>query len=212
MTHFSRQAQLRIIPSLLCRSAKECRVKAALLNKQHVIKKVHIDVMDGHLVTTTNWGGPTQLAALVKGKALHVHLMVAHPLRRIAAWKHVGAQRIYFHIESADDPRAVIKAIHARGLSAGIALNPSTPLESVRWLIPFIDAILVVSNSPGASGRVLLPSVYARLRALRKMARGKDLCVDIGVTPATADALIKNGATHLISGSAFYRETRDIIL
>lgn len=103
MTHFSRQAQLRIIPSLLCRSAKECRVKAALLNRQHVIKKIHIDVMDGQLVTTTNWGGPTQLAALVKRKMLHVHLMVAHPLRRIAAWKHVGAQRIYFHIESADE-------------------------------------------------------------------------------------------------------------
>lgn len=212
MTHFSRQARSRIIPSLLCRSAKECRVKAALINEQHVIKKVHIDVMDGHLVQTTNWGTPRQLAALVKGKVFHIHLMVAHPLRRIAAWKHVGAQRIYFHIESVDDPRVVIKAIHACGLSAGISLNPSTPLKKVSWLISYVDAILVMSNNPGASGRVLLPSVYARLRALRKLARGKDICVDIGVTPATADVLIKNGATHLISGSAFYRETRDIIL
>nr|AIF06664.1 ribulose-phosphate 3-epimerase (rpe, RPE) [uncultured marine group II/III euryarchaeote KM3_194_G04] len=163
---------------------------------------LHMDVMDGHFVPNLTMG-PDTVAALRGIAPLDVHLMVTDPLDFIEVFAEAGADIITVHAE-ANGIAAAIDAIHARGLKAGVAIRPSTPVSA---LDPWLDAaelLLPMSVEPGFCGQQFDEGTYDRVRALRTAAPDALIEVDGGVTRENAAALREAGADILVSGSAIF--------
>ncbi|MEC9354335.1 MAG: ribulose-phosphate 3-epimerase [Candidatus Thermoplasmatota archaeon] len=163
---------------------------------------LHMDVMDGHFVPNLTIG-PDTVAALRGIAPLDVHLMVTDPLNFVESFADAGADIITVHAE-ANDTAEAIDAIHARGLKAGIAIRPSTPLDA---LDPWLDAaelLLPMSVEPGFCGQKFDEGTYDRIRALREARPDTLIEVDGGVTCENAAALREAGADILVSGSAIF--------
>jgi ribulose-phosphate 3-epimerase len=179
------------------------------------VDSIHLDVMDGHFVRNISFGAPV-VAALRPHSNLpfHAHLMIDEPLRYAADFARAGSDLIAFHVEAADEPGAVISAIHAAGRQAGLALNPETPAESVHPFLDRIDLLLVMTVHPGFGGQEFLADVLPKLEALtgEAAARGLDLpiAVDGGVNAATIGSAYAAGGEILVVGSALYEHDGDL--
>ena len=200
--------EIKISPSLLASDfanleseLKKCETGGADL--------IHLDVMDGHFVPNISFGAPV-IAGLSKVCDLpfDVHLMISQPLRYIDDYADAGADLITFHLESDDDPGAVIDKILARGCKPAIAIKPGTPAEAV---LPYADRlamVLVMTVEPGFGGQKFMPSALDKLRWLKaeKDRRGLKflLEVDGGVDNATAPQCVEAGADILVAGSAVF--------
>ncbi|MDO8490319.1 MAG: ribulose-phosphate 3-epimerase [bacterium] len=194
----------RLLPAILAYSQAEAQKKLDFIKENYPSAYLHVDAMDGKLVAATCWGKPAQLQKLAITQPFEMHLITQHPERHIAGWKKAGATRILFHIESTDNPEAVISAIKAHHMEVGVALNPDTPLDVIRLILPRIDAILVMGVVPGYAGQEFIPSVLQKIKHLRKLAPKQLIIVDGGVTLENAPRLIKAGADQLVSTSAVY--------
>ncbi len=163
---------------------------------------LHMDVMDGHFVPNLTMGPDT--AAALRGVApLDVHLMVTDPLNFVESFADAGADIITVHAE-ANDTAAAIDAIHARGLKAGVAIRPSTPLSALDPWLDVAELLLPMSVEPGFCGQESDEGTYDRIRALREARPDTLIEVDGGVTCENAAALRKAGADILVSGSAIF--------
>ena len=165
---------------------------------------IHLDIMDGHFVPALTFG-PIVVKAIRRWTdiPLDVHMMVSQPQNYISELAAAGADVITVHAE-ANDTAAAIDAIHARGLKAGVAIRPSTPLSA---LDPWLDAaelLLPMSVEPGFCGQEFDEGTYDRIRALREARPDALIEVDGGVTCENAAALRKAGADILVSGSAIF--------
>ncbi len=170
---------------------------------------VHIDVMDGLFVPSISLGVPVvKSVRACTGLKLDVHLMIVDPIRYIGAFADAGADNITFHLEAADDPDAVISAIHERGLSAGISVKPGTPLSEVRPYISKVELLLVMSVEPGFGGQKYIPESTAKLVLARAMIDeikpSVRLEVDGGVGNSTVTEVLGTGADLLVMGTAVY--------
>jgi len=163
---------------------------------------LHMDVMDGHFVPNLTMG-PDTVAALRGIAPLDVHLMVTDPLDFIEAFADAGADIITVHAK-ANGTAAAIDAIHARGLKAGVAIRPSTPLEALDPWLGVVELLLPMSVEPGFCGQEFDEGTYDRIRALREAAPEALIEVDGGVTCENAAALREAGADILVSGSAIF--------
>ena len=171
---------------------------------------LHFDVMDGHFVPNISFGVPV-LASLHQGipsAFFDVHLMISHPLAYVDAFARAGAGLINFHLESEDDPAAVLAAIRAAGCKTGMTIKPGTPAEALDPWLDQLDLVLVMSVEPGFGGQKFQPQALEKLRWLRaeREKRGLDfmLEVDGGVDAATAPACVEAGADVLVAGSAIF--------
>lgn len=201
-------SQLKIAPSLLAsdftRFGEEVtRIVAAGADL------LHFDVMDGEFVP--NFAiSPMTIAALRKmtGVPFDVHIMVARPRRYIDALATAGVDMITFHIESADEPDAVIAAIKARGINAGLALSPGTSIAKVMPYLSQLDLVLPMSVEPGRGGQTFQRSTLEKIACLRQVIDAQNLAVEIsvdgGVTPAIAPFAVQRGATILVAGTAIF--------
>ena len=176
---------------------------------------VHLDVMDYHFVPNLTFGAPIIKALRPHTKLLFdVHLMTEHPETYFADLEKAGADMISFHAEAAAHHDRLIHDIQERGMKAGIALNPGTPLSMVEELLPILDFVLIMSVNPGFGGQKFIPYSLDKIRRLREMANqvGRedlDIEVDGGVGPANAKALADAGVTIAVAGSAvFGKENR----
>ena len=163
---------------------------------------LHLDVMDGHFVPNLTMG-PDAAAALRGLAPLDVHLMVTDPLNFVESFADAGADIITVHAE-ANDTAAAIDAIHARGLKAGVAIRPSTPLSALDPWLGVAELLLPMSVEPGFCGQEFDEGTYDRIRALREARPDALIEVDGGVTCENAAALRKAGADILVSGSAIF--------
>ena len=170
---------------------------------------LHLDVMDGHFVPNISFGAPV-IAGLSKVCDLpfDVHLMISQPLRYIDDYADAGADLITFHLESDDDPGAVIDKILARGCKPAIAIKPGTPAEAV---LPYADRlamVLVMTVEPGFGGQKFMPSALDKLRWLKAEREKRGLHylleVDGGVDDTTAPLCVEAGADVLVAGSAVF--------
>ena len=171
---------------------------------------LHLDVMDGAFVPNITFG-PTLIKALrpLSGLFFDVHLMVEDPSRHLAAFAEAGADMLVVHAEADHHLQRTLDAIRALGCKAGVALNPGTDVNAVRWLVADLDMLLIMSVNPGFSGQAFIPASFAKLRAARRLldenGGGNVLIqVDGGVCPENAGALVAAGADVLVSGSAFF--------
>ena len=167
---------------------------------------LHLDVMDGHFVPNISFGAPV-IAGLSKVCDLpfDVHLMISQPLRYIDDYADAGADLITFHLESDDDPSAVIDKILARGCKPAIAIKPGTPAEAV---LPYADRlamVLVMTVEPGFGGQSFMADMMPKLTLLRSRYPHLDLQVDGGINLETVKAAAKAGANVFVAGSAVFK-------
>ena len=170
---------------------------------------IHVDVMDGRFVPNITIG-PLVVAALRKITRLRLdcHLMIVEPERYIDAFADAGADGITVHIETCPHLHRTLQQIRARGKRAGVSLNPHTPEDGLRYVLPSLDLVLVMSVNPGFGGQEFIPEVLPKIAALRAMidASGHaiDLEVDGGIKPGTAGRVMEAGADALVAGNAVF--------
>lgn len=174
------------------------------------VKILHIDVMDGMFVPSISFGMPV-IASIrsCTDRVFDVHMMVEEPGRYVQDLKTAGADLICVHQEACKHLDRTIHQIKDLGMKAGVALNPATPVETLRWILPEVDMVLIMSVNPGFGGQKFISYATEKVREVRRMADEMGLHTDIevdgGVTTANAGELLKAGANILVAGSAVFK-------
>ncbi|MGQ9825278.1 MAG: ribulose-phosphate 3-epimerase [Desulfotomaculales bacterium] len=170
---------------------------------------LHIDVMDGHFVPNITVG-PAVVAALRPHSKLvfDVHLMIAEPDRYIDRFLEAGADIITVHAEADVHLHRTLAQIRKGGARAGVALNPATSPEVLRFLLPQTDLVLVMTVNPGFGGQAFIPEMIAKVREVKKMLSAAGVAAEIevdgGIDPRTAPLVAEAGAGVLVAGSAIF--------
>ena len=171
---------------------------------------VHVDVMDGHFVPNITIG-PMVVKAIkpYAKRPLDVHLMIAPVDPYVQAYRDAGADILSVHPESGPHLHRTLRLIKDTGAKAGVVLNPSTPVETIDYVLGDVDLVLVMSVNPGFGGQAFIPSQLRKIERLRRMiddsGRNVILEVDGGVNAATARDCIEAGATALVAGAAVFQ-------
>jgi len=168
---------------------------------------IHVDVMDGCFVPNLTIG-PCVIESIRKRTRLPLdtHLMIVQPERYIEDFVRAGADLLTVHVEACPHLHRTLQQIKEAGAKAGVALNPSTPPDSIEWVLDSLDLILVMSVNPGFGGQSFIPHSLAKLRQIRTLvgSRPIEISVDGGVVRDKAGLLAKAGATTLVAGSAVF--------
>lgn len=168
---------------------------------------LHVDVMDGHFVPNISLGPVICAAAhrAVPDALLDVHLMVTNPERWVDAFADAGAGHLQFHAEVVADPEPLVKQIRARGMTAGVVINPDTPAHAAFSAIECVETVLLMSVHPGKSGQRFIPDVLRKApQLLERMRPEQRLMIDGGITPETAPQCVAAGVSVLISATAIF--------
>jgi ribulose-phosphate 3-epimerase len=167
---------------------------------------LHLDVMDGHFVPNISFGVPVIASLRKRTKMfLDAHLMITAPKRYAEAFVKAGADHITFHTEVTDEPKEVIDHIHGLGASAGVCLNPTTPVSAIESIIGEVDMVLVMSVWPGFGGQKFIADVLPKVRELRGLlGRHQRLEIDGGIDVKTIGDAAAAGADTLVAGTAIF--------
>jgi ribulose-phosphate 3-epimerase len=170
---------------------------------------VHVDVMDGHFVPNITLGPPI-VASLHKATPLplDVHLMIENADRYLQAFVDAGAAWISVHQEAVPHLQRQVAFLRERGVRAGVALNPATPLATLAEVLPELDYVLVMSVNPGFGGQKFIQAALDKIRRLRRIIQDRGLKaqieVDGGVDLGNIRSLVEVGAEVLVAGSAVF--------
>ncbi len=171
---------------------------------------VHIDVMDGDFVPSISMGMPLiRSIRACTDRMFDVHLMVREPIRYLLDFAEAGADIITVHAEACTHLDRTIDNIKEMGLLAGVALNPSTPLETIRYILSKVDMVLIMTVNPGFGGQKLIPYTVDKIRELKQLLKKTqnkaDIEVDGGVTLENVGTLLDAGANVIVAGSAVFQ-------
>ncbi len=171
---------------------------------------LHIDVMDGCFVPNISFGFPVMEAIRRHtDKVLDVHLMIVEPERYIERFIEAGAAYVTVHIEATEHIRDCIELIHKNGAKAGVSIKPSTPVEVLQGLLPYIDMVLIMSVEPGYGGQPFIEGSEVKVSRLRKMINSLGVevivAVDGGIGASNSAMLFEAGAEMLVAGSSLFR-------
>jgi len=170
---------------------------------------VHVDVMDNHFVPNLTFGPQMVQRILdVSPIPLDVHLMIDRVDEFGLVYAEMGCASVTFHVEAADDPVALARAIRARGVRAGLAIKPDTPVEPYLDILNEFDQFLVMTVEPGFGGQPFIDAVMPKLDSLRREASRTDsdiwLQVDGGITLDTIVIAAEHGADTFVAGSSVF--------
>jgi ribulose-phosphate 3-epimerase len=170
---------------------------------------VHVDVMDGHFVPNLTFGMPV-VAALARRSRLplDVHLMIAQPDRLVDGFLDAGAAWLSFHWEATAHADRLATRIRSRGVKAGVALCPATPVEVLLDVLPQLDFVLLMSVNPGYSGQPFLPYVLDKARRLRRLIADRGLAtrieIDGGIGRGNVRDAVAAGVEICVVGSEIF--------
>lgn len=199
---------IEIAPSIL--SADFARLADEIAQIESAgVNIVHLDVMDGHFVPNITIGPPV-IAKLRKYSNLvfDSHLMISEPAKHAEAFVDAGVNHITFHIEAAQRPDELIDRLHNLGLTAGICLNPETPVEAIERIAPLCDMVLVMTVHPGFGGQKFMPQAAKKIVQVREIV-GPEIRVEVdgGIDTDTAPEVVSYGADTIVAGNAIFSKT-----
>ena len=198
----------KILPSIL--SADFANLERDIKELENIgIDMFHIDVMDGNFVPNISFGFPIIEAIRPKtDKVFDCHLMIANPENYVEQFCKVGCDMISFHIEATNHADRLIQVIKDNGKKAGIVLNPQTSLESIKYLLPKVDYVLIMTVNPGFGGQKFIPEMLEKIEELAKIREEKNynflIEVDGGINVETSKACRDKGADILVCGSFLF--------
>lgn len=170
---------------------------------------LHIDVMDGNYVPSISFGMPV-IASIRKNTKLifDVHLMIDEPLRYLKSFQEAGADIITVHAEACRHLHKTVSQIKELGLKAGVALNPSTPLTELDYVLKDLDMVLIMTVNPGFGGQAFIPSTLQKIMELKQKATkagaSLDIQVDGGIVLNNVEEVLKAGANVIVSGTTVF--------
>ena len=194
-----------IAPSMLAADFSNLANDIAVVNQSDA-DWFHLDVMDGVFVPNISFGMPV-IKSMAKHttKPLDVHLMIVEPDRYIQTFADLGADVLTVHVEACTHLHRSLQSIKAKGMKAGVALNPHTPVASLSHIIADIDLVCLMSVNPGFGGQSFIEATYEKVRELRTLIdenKASTLIeIDGGVTDQNASQLVAAGADVLVAGS-----------
>lgn len=198
---------VQILPSLLAADVGALASEIARA-AQAGADALHLDVMDAHFVPNLSFGPDVVALArrVAPGLFRNVHLMMTRPDRYLETFTRAGAQTLQVHVEADCDLHDALARIRARGLRAGLALNPETPVARVLPYLRACDELLVMTVHPGAGGQAFIADCLPKIAALRARAPRLDIMVDGGVNAETAPLAARAGANRFVAGSYLFRQ------
>ena len=203
-------SRIEIVPSILSADVGRLgeQVKEAVAAGAD---RIQVDVMDGHFVPNLTFG-PLVVEAVrrVTDLPIEAHLMVERPEQFIEAFAKAGATLIEVQVEATTSLYRTVESIKEHGANAGVAINPATPIEALREILPYIALVNVMTVEPGFGGQKFIPHSPEKIRRLRVLAPDVEIEVDGGIDAKTAPLVVKAGATVLVAGSAVFGYTQGI--
>ena len=170
---------------------------------------VHVDVMDGHFVPNITLG-PNIVKSLRNdvNMVFDAHLMIENPDQYIKEFVDAGCDIIVVHQEACKHLHRTIQNIKSYGIKAGVALNPATPIETIKHILKDVDMVLIMTVNPGFGGQSFIESMIPKIEQLKEIIDSEGLNVDIqvdgGIKPNNVDKVVKAGANVIVAGSAIF--------
>jgi ribulose-phosphate 3-epimerase len=199
---------IQIVPSVLPADFARLGDEVATLEKAGV-DAIQWDVMDGQFVPNLTFG-PDVIAACRSHASIpfEAHLMVERPLELAARYVEAGCDLLIVHVEADRHLHRTLAAIKELGAQAGVALNPSTPVDAVRHVVDLCDLILVMTVNPGFGGQRYIASMEPKVAEVHALVAGREVDVEVdgGIGPDTVAGAVAAGANVLVAGSALFRD------
>ena len=195
------EKKIIIAPSLL--AADFSILKEEITNIENAgAEYLHLDVMDGNFVPNISFG-PVVIKSLRAHSNLifDVHLMIENPDKYVADFVDAGADIICVHVESTKHLNRTIQLIKSYKKKVGVALNPSTSLDTIKYDLDNIDMVLIMTVNSGFGGQKFIPQMLQKIKELRKIAPNIDIQVDGGINDEISKLVIEAGANVLVAGS-----------
>ena len=194
-----------VAPSLLAADFSKLREEIQEV-ESYGAEYLHLDVMDGNFVPNISFGAPV-ISSIRKHSNLvfDVHLMVENPDRFIKDMVDAGADVITIHAEATKHLNRTIQLIKSYGKKVGVALNPSTPLDVIKYDLKDIDMVLIMTVNPGFGGQAFIEGMLQKIRDLRSIDPNIDIQVDGGINNKTSKLVKEAGANILVAGSYLFK-------
>jgi ribulose-phosphate 3-epimerase len=175
-----------------------------------IVDLLHMDVMDGNFVPNITFG-----SAYIRSLSAHtaipldIHLMIERPGDSIKEFIDLKPYCITFHYEADRFPARILKIIREAGILAGISINPSTPVEAIYDLLPYMDMVLIMSVDPGFYGQAFMETSINRIKKLSDHIKVNNykikIEVDGGINPENISRVVKAGATMIVAGNSAFK-------